>query len=389
LKLGCTAFGGPVAHLGFFRQEFVAKRRWLDDAAFADLVALCQFLPGPASSQVGLALGWRRAGYAGALCAWLGFTLPSAVLMLAFAYGVSRWNNLSHSGWMHGLKLAAVAVVAQAFWLMAKRLCPDGPRMMIALTAVALLISMPTSWMQLAVIGSGALAGLALRRTFAKGPKDTTMAVATNSTAIAGKRFAGLNWLAAFFILLLALPLAVRLWPMGWLQVVDAFYRVGAMVFGGGHVVLPLLERATVGRGWLDHDTFLSGYGAAQALPGPLFTFAAFLGSSLNIGPGGVVGGVVALSAIYAPSIFLIFGVLPHWERLRRMATAQALLAGTNAAVVGLLAAALYSPIGTSALTDGRSWVVAVVAFGALMFAKLPPWLVVGLCAVAGRVFLD
>lgn len=380
-KLGCTAFGGPVAHLGFFRQEFVEKRCWIDDTAYADLVALCQFLPGPASSQVGLALGWKRAGFLGALCAWLGFTLPSAALMLAFAYGIQQLHGFSQSGWVQGLKIAAVAVVAQALWQMARRLCPDAPRAIIAGAATTVLLLVPTAWMQLAVIGGGALAGIYLRQKFLPVEKPAPI-------PIPHQRFTGLNWLVAFFALLLFLPLAVRIWPLQWLQIVDGFYRTGALVFGGGHVVLPLLEQATVGRGWLDHDTFLAGYGVAQALPGPLFTFAAYLGATISVGPQGIIGGLLALLAIYLPSALLIFGVLPQWERLRQMPLAQALLAGTNAAVVGLLAAAFYSPICTSALTEPKRVVIAAVAFIGLMFGKIPPWLVVLVCALAGKLFL-
>ena len=380
-KLGCTAFGGPVAHLGFFRQEFVRKRRWIDDAAYADLIALCQFLPGPASSQVALSLGWKRAGYWGALCAWLGFTLPSACLMLAFAYGVERLHDYSRSGWVQGLKIAAVAVVAQALWQMSRRLCPDVPRASIAAVSAIMLLYAPTAWMQLVVIGGGALAGIGLRPKFFSVAKP-------DSAPTVHQRFAGRNWLVAFFALLLLLPLAARLWPAGWLLIVDGFYRPGALVFGGGHVVLPLLQQATVGRGWLDQDTFLAGYGAAQALPGPLFTFAAYLGATISVGPQGIIGGLLALLAIYLPSALLIFSVLPQWERLRQMPLAQALLAGTNAAVVGLLAAAFYSPICTSALTEPKRFLIAGLALAGLIIGKLPPWLVVLACALAGKLFL-
>lgn len=381
LKLGCTAFGGPVAHLGYFRQEFVEKRRWIDDAGYADLVALCQFLPGPASSQVGLALGWKRAGYLGAFCAWLGFTLPSAILMLGFAYGVQQLRGFSESGWVQGLKIAAVAVVAQALWQMAMRLCLDAPRITIGCVAAVILILAPTGWMQLAVIGGGALAGILLKQKLSPVAKPAF-------TPTIQRRFAGSTWLIVFFSLLLFLPLAVRIWPLQWLQIVDGFYRTGSLVLGGGHVVLPLLQQATVGRGWLDDDTFLAGYGAAQTLPGPLFTFAAYLGATISVGPQGVMGGLLALFAIYLPSALLIFGVLPQWERLRQIPLAQALLAGTNAAVVGLLAAAFYSPICTSALTEPKGWDVALAAFLGLMFAKLPPWSVVLACALAGKLFL-
>jgi chromate transporter len=381
-RLGCTAFGGPMAHLGFFRQEFVEKRQWLDEAGYADLVALCQFLPGPASSQVALALGWKRAGYPGALYAWLGFTLPSAALMLAFASGVERLQGFSQSGCVQGLKLAAVAVVAQALCQMTGRLCPDMSRAAIAVAAATGLLFAPTAWMQLLVIAGGALAGLILKPGFSSAAK-------AHCATGGHPRLTGLNWLVAFFALLLFLPCAVRVWPLAWLQIVDGFYRTGALVFGGGHVVLPLLEQATVGRGWLDHNTFLAGYGAAQALPGPLFTFAAYLGATISIGPRGIIGGLLALFAIFLPSPLLIFGVLPQWERLRQIPLAQALLAGTNAAVVGLLAAAFYSPICTSALTEPRRFVIAGLAFIGLMIAKLPPWLVVLGCALAGKMALN
>jgi chromate transporter len=381
LKLGCTAFGGPVAHLGFFRQEFVEKRRWIDDAQYADLVALCQFLPGPASSQVALSLGLKRAGYFGAVCAWLGFTLPSAILMLAFAYGVQQVNGFSQSGWLQGLKIAAVAVVAQALWQMAKRLCPDLPRAIIACAAAMALLIAPTAWMQLVVIAGGALAGGCLKQKY-------LLVTEAAYRSPMHRRFAGLNWLAAFFALLLLLPLMSRLWPQGWLQIIDGFYRAGSLVFGGGHTVLPLLEQSTVGRGWLDHDIFLAGYGAAQALPGPLFAFAAYLGATISVGPQGIIGGLLALLAIYLPSALLIFGVLPQWERLRQIPLAQAMLAGTNAAVVGLLGAVFYSPICTSGITDSKRLVIALVAFISLMFWKMPPWLIVIFCALAGKLFL-
>jgi len=283
---------------------------------------------------------------------------------------------------VQGLKIAAVAVVAQALWQMARRLCPDVPRAIIACAAAVVLLFAPTAWMQLGVIAGGAFAGGLLKQKLASDSKRPTSASTTR------RQFAGVNWLVAFFALLLFLPWAVRIWPLEWLQVVDGFYRAGALVFGGGHVVLPLLERATVGRGWLDHGTFLAGYGAAQALPGPLFTFAAYLGAIISVGPRGIIGGFLALLAIYLPSVLLIFGVLPQWERLRQMLLARALLAGTNAAVVGLLGAAFYSPICTSAMTEPNRWIIAVVAFMGLMFGKMPPWLAVLACALAGKLFL-
>jgi chromate transporter len=301
--------------------------------------------------------------------------------MLAFAYGVHQLHGFSHSGWVQGLKIAAVAVVAQALWQMGKRLCPDMPRAIIGCVAASLLFLVPEAWMQLAVMVGGALAGAMLKQRFCQAAKVVPL-------PSRHERFDGLSWLTAFFLLLLFLPIAVRIWPLPWLQIADAFYRAGALVFGGGHVILPLLEQATVGRGWVDHNTFLAGYGAAQALPGPLFTFAAYLGAIISIGPGGITGGLLALTAIYLPSALLIFGVMPQWERLRQIPVAQALLAGTNAAVVGLLGAAFYSPICTSAITEPKRLLMAVVAFLGLRFGNLPPGLVVLALALAGRLVL-
>lgn len=377
LQLGLTAFGGPVAHLGWFRREFVERRQWLNDREFADLVALCQFLPGPASSQLGLALGWRRAGYRGAAVAWLGFTLPSALLMLALAFSVNRFPHLATSGWVQGLKIAVVVVVGQALWNMGRQLCPDGARLGLAGAAAACLILHPTAGMQWLVLAGGALAGLGLNTR----PKPASGAPSAPTRPTRSGRV----WLAAFFGLLLLAPLAARRWPVPALEMFDAFYRAGALVFGGGHVVLPLLEHATVDHGWLNHNTFLAGYGAAQALPGPLFAFAAYLGATLTIGPRGILGGLLALFAIYLPSVLILFGVLPYWERLRHLPRAQALLAGTNAAVVGLLAAAFFAPICTTTLTDPWRWITALLAGLALTSGQWPPWLVVAACALAGH----
>jgi chromate transporter len=377
LKLGCTSFGGPIAHLGYFQHEFVQRRKWLDAATYADVVALCQFLPGPTSSQVGFALGWRRAGWRGALAAWLGFTGPSVVLMLAFAYGVKTIGNLAHAGWVQGLKVAAVAVVAQAVWTMAKKLCPDVPRAVIAIGAAVVLLLAPWAWMQLVVLIAGAAVGAILSDRLGL---DQT---APPAPAV-HHRTAGLPWLIVFGALLVLLPWASRLWPTPALQVFHGFYRAGSLVFGGGHVVLPLLEKATVGRGWLDHDTFLAGYGAAQALPGPLFSFSAYLGAL--IAPGGIGGGLLALVAIYLPTALLVFGTMPQWDRLRAAPRARALLAGTNAAVVGLLGAAFYSPIWTSAITDPTRLALMLTAYAALEFFRAPPWAVVLGCAGAGAL---
>jgi chromate transporter len=376
LKLGCTAFGGPIAHLGYFQNEFVRRRRWIDESTFGDTVALCQFLPGPTSSQVGLALGWRRAGWRGAMAAWIAFTMPSTGLMLAFAYGVRAAGELSRAGWVQGLKVAAVAVVAQAVRTMAKKLCPDTPRTVIAVGALAALLLVPQPWMQIAVLAAGAAAGAMMIRRFKAESVSTPEPVAARRPA------AGYASLAIFFGLLLLLPWLARTWPVRWLQVFDGFFRVGSLVFGGGHVVLPLLERTTVARGWLDHDSFLAGYGAAQALPGPLFAFSAYLGALIP--PGGIGGGILALTAIYLPTFLLVFGTLPQWDRLRAAPRARALLAGTNAAVVGLLAAAFYNPIWISTIVDGKRFALMLAAYLGLDFLRIPPWLIVLACALLG-----
>jgi chromate transporter len=380
LKLGCTAFGGPIAHLGYFQNEFVVRRKWTDDATYADIVALCQFLPGPTSSQVGFSLGWRRAGRLGALAAWIGFTLPSAILMIAFAYGVKLAGNLAQSGWVQGLKVAAVAVVAQAVWTMARKLCPDVPRAAIAVASAIALLLVPHAWMQIVVLAAGAVAGLSLARLFKADPAPPSAPV------FAGRPCSGLGWLGLFFGLLLLLPWLAHHWPVRQLQMFNGFYRAGSLVFGGGHVLLPLLEKVTVGQGWLDHDTFLAGYGAAQALPGPLFTFSAYLGTIIS--HGGIIGGLLALLAIFLPSALLVFGALPQWDRLRSAAPARALLAGTNAAVVGLLGAAFYSPIWTSAITDLKRLALMLAAYAGLEFFRMPPWLMVIGCAAGGALAL-
>ena len=327
LKLGCSAFGGPIAHLGYFRDEFVRRRGWLSESSYADLVALCQFLPGPASSQVGMALGLARAGYPGALAAWLGFTLPSALLLVLFALGLGRWGTLLPEGVLHGLKIAAVAVVAQAIWGMGRSLCPDRPRLALMALSCASVLAWPTAWAQVAVIAGAGLAGLALLKTEAgEGHERLPIAI--------GYRGA-LLLLALFAVLLVCLPLAARLWPEHWLRLLDAFYRAGSLVFGGGHVVLPLLQAEVVPNGWVDGDTFLAGYAAAQAVPGPLFTFAAFLGAASGPAPNGWSGALLCLLAIFLPSFLLVAGALPFWERLRHERRVRATLAGVNAAVVG------------------------------------------------------
>ena len=369
LRLGLTSFGGPVAHLGYFRDEFVVRRHWLSERSYADLVALCQFLPGPASSQVGMALGLSRAGYAGALAAWLGFTLPSAIALILFALGIASYGDAMPAGVLHGLKVVAVAVVAQAVWGMARTLCPDVPRISIMVAATCCVLLVPSAWGQVGVIIAAALIGLVAFR-----PQPGT---AHEPLPISIRRRTGLLWLVLFCALLLGLPLLASLFPSPLLTMVDAFYRAGSLVFGGGHVVLPLLQAEVVPTGWVDGDAFLAGYGAAQAVPGPLFTFAAFLGASMNQAPGGWLGGLVGLLAIFLPSFLLVLGALPFWEQLRRNRRTQAALMGVNAAVVGLLLAALYQPVWTSAIHRPEDFGLALVALTALLFWKLPPWLVV------------
>jgi chromate transporter len=355
LKLGLSAFGGPIAHLGYFRDEFVLRRRWMSEADYAYLVALCQFLPGPASSKVGFALGLWRAGPLGALAAWAGFTLPSAALLIAFAFGAASLDGPVAQGVLHGLKLVAVSVVAQAVWGMARSLTPDWQRRAIALGAIAIGLALAGSAGQVIAIVAGGLAGLVLCRSAAAAPA-------------AGLRFevsrpAGLVCLALFFLLLLGLPLLAG--QGAALALVDAFYRAGALVFGGGHVVLPLLDAETVARGWVSQDVFLAGYGAAQAVPGPLFTFAAYLGAVGNLAPNGILGAGLALVAIFLPGMLLLVGVLPFWDGFRTRPLAQAAMRGTNAAVVGILAATLYDPLWTGAVI-GPVDVALALAGGAL-----------------------
>ena len=373
LRLGLSSFGGPVAHLGYFHEAFVVRRRWLSEAAYADLVALCQFLPGPASSQVGIALGLLRAGLPGALAAWIGFTLPSALVLALLGLGVSAWEALPGSGLLHGLKLAAVAVVAQAVWSMGRSLCPDAPRATIAAAACALLVH-SGAWMQAAVIAGAAGLGFALLRNGAAAPDGQEV------LHVPLRRRTGLVLLLLCALLLAALPLLVQAWPARGLAMFDVFYRAGALVFGGGHVVLPLLQAGVVPAGWVGEEVFLAGYGAAQAVPGPLFTFAAFLGAVA----GGWPGALLALVAIFLPALLLVLGALPFWERLRRDAGARAALAGVNAAVVGLLLAALYDPVWTGSVRGAGDFAQVVAAVVALTVWRLPPWAVVLASAALG-----
>lgn len=381
LKLGLISFGGPIAHLGYFHSEFVERRRWISDAAYADLVALCQFLPGPASTQVVFALGMRRAGFPGALAASLCFLLPSAALMVAFGYGVAAFAGLEHAGWVHGLKLAAVAVVAQAVWGMWQKLCPDRPRVTICLAAAALLIVAPGAWTQVGVIAAGALAGWALfRRSAHPPPADEHETARGHRMAVAA--------LLVFVALLILPSILAKATGSRDVAVFDSFYRSGSLVFGGGHVVLPLLRAEVVPRGWVTDDAFLAGYGAAQAVPGPLFTFAGYLGTVMYGGPTAWLGGTWCLLAIFLPAWLLIGGALPFWHQLRAKGWAQASLRGANAAVVGVLLAALYSPVITEGVRGPRDVAAALVAFGLLLFWRMPPILVVLLCALAGELVL-
>lgn len=376
LRLGLTSFGGPIAHLGYFRDEFVTRRQWLTERSYADLVALCQFLPGPASSQVGIALGLSRSGYAGALAAWTGFTLPSAIALILFAMGLASYGEAIPSGVLHGLKVAAVAVVAQAVWGMARNLCADAPHITLMVAATCFVLWMPSAWGQVGVIAMAAVIGL----LWFKPQQGATH----EPLPITIRRRVGLFWLTLFVALLIGLPLSTAVLPNQTLVMVDAFFRAGSLVFGGGHVVLPLLQAEVVPSNWVSNDAFLAGYGAAQAVPGPLFTFAAFLGASMNQAPTGWLGGSIGLLAIFVPSFLLVVGVLPFWERLRRNSRTQAALSGINAAVVGLLLSAFYQPVWTSAIHAPQDFGLALVALVALMFWKLPPWLVVVGSGVAG-----
>lgn len=387
LRLGLTSFGGPVAHLGYFRTEFVERRRWMDERGYADLVALCQFLPGPASSQVGMAVGLARAGVPGSLAAWVGFTLPSALLLIGFALALAQRGQWLESGVLQGLKVAAVAVVAQAVWGMAKNLCPDRPRAGLAIAAALLSLLLPSVLSQ---VGAMAFCGLVGWRLLLQTGSQVAQQPAAHQPFCVSHR-AGAFALGVFTLLLLGLPLLAAATASPLLATLDAFYRAGALVFGGGHVVLPLLQTAVVPGGAVTNAEFLAGYGATQAVPGPLFTFAAYLGAVMRpevAGIGGWIGGLVCLLAIFLPAWLLVVGALPFWNTLRRRAAVQSTMAGVNAGVVGLLLAALYDPVWTSAIGSRADFALALLAFGLLVYARLPPWLVVGLAAGAGALFL-
>ncbi len=379
LRLGLTSFGGPVAHLGYFRTEFVERRRWMDERRYADLVALCQFLPGPASSQVGIAVGLARGGWWGSLAAWAGFTLPSALVLIGFALALSRHADWVDGGVLHGLKVAAVAVVAQAVWGMAKALCPDRPRAALAIGAALLTLLLPTVFAQVGAIVVCGLVGWRLLRL------PGQQAVEHRSYGVS--RRAGVTALALFALGLLGLPLLVAATASPLLATLDAFYRAGALVFGGGHVVLPLLQSAVVPGAAVSNAEFLAGYGAAQAVPGPLFTFSAYLGAVMRpevAGLGGWVGGLACLLAIFLPAWLLVVGALPFWDTLRQGTAVQSALAGVNAGVVGILLAALYDPVWTSAIGSRADFGLALAAFGLLVYARWSPLLVVAFAASVG-----
>jgi chromate transporter len=379
LKLGLTSFGGPITHLGYFRDEFVVRRRWLDEADFGDLVALCQFLPGPASSQVGFSLGVLRGnGLLGGLAAWFAFTMPSALLLVAFALGSAVFTGTQGEGVLHGLKLVAVAVVAQAVWGMARTLTPDRERAGIALLAVTIVTFAGSSAAQIVAIALGAVAGLWLCR-------GEGAALSGRLNFPVSRRRGGV-FLGLSASLLLIPPLVANATGAQGLLLFDAFYRSGALVFGGGHVVLPLLQAEVVKPGWVSNEAFLAGYGLAQAVPGPLFTFAAYLGAIAGPAPNGLAGASIALAAIFLPGLLLVYGMLPFWDALRQRPAAQAAMRGTNATVVGILATALYSPVWTSAVFTPRDFALALAGFLLLTVWKTRPWIVAALLSAAGAL---
>ena len=378
-KLGLTSFGGPIAHLGYFHEEYVHRRKWIDDQSYADLMALCQFAPGPTSSKVNFSVGLLRAGYLGGLLSWVGFTLPSALALLLFAYGAGALSGPVGTGLLHGLKLVAVAIVAQAVWGMARTLCPDRERASIAGGAALIVLLSTSAFSQLAAILFGAVTGAWLCR---KNPS-----AAGEQAPIKVSRRVGVAALTAFFGLLFGLPLLRSLTDSQAIAMMDAFYRSGALVFGGGHVVLPLLREAMVSPGWVGDDAFLAGYGAAQAVPGPLFTFATYLGAVMKPEPNGLAGAALGLVVIFLPGILLHLGTLPFWESFRRRTGTQAVMRGINAGVVGLLGAALYSPIWTTSVQRPQDFAVVLVGFILLMAWKAPPVVVVAVSALGGAAF--
>ena len=378
LKLGFTSFGGPIAHLGYFREEFVNRRKWITDRAYADLVALCQFTPGPASSKVGIGIGLSQAGLPGAFAAWLAFTAPSSLALILFGFGVIALGDRFDLGWLHGLLVVAVAVVAQAVWGMARNLTPDAPRVTLAALAAIVVLIWPTPLGFVGAIVAGGIAGWLLLKA---NVDEEHVAIGANVS-----RTAGIAALTLFFGLLVALPALRAAFPFQSLALLDSFYRAGSLVFGGGNVVLPLLQAEVVPPGWVSNDAFLAGYGMAQAVPGPLFTFAAYLGTVSTVSPSGWIGALISLAGIFASSFLLVIGPLPFWDDLRRLRPMRSALLGVNAAVVGLLLAALYDPVWTNAIRSAADFGLALAAFVLLMFWKVPPWLVVVLTAAAGAV---
>ena len=376
LRLGVTCFGGPIAHIGYFRDEFVLRQHWIDERSYADLVGLCQFLPGPASSQVGFSIGLMRAGYRGGLAAWTGFTLPSATALVVFAYGAGELGGPAGIGLLHGLKLVAVAIVAQAVWGMAHTLCPDRERASIAAVVALIILFSASSISQIAGILLGGVAGLWLCRA---GPPTTT-----GHITVPISRTVGLVSLAVFFLLLAGLPVLRSLVNAQAIDLFEAFYRSGALVFGGGHVVLPLLREAFVTPGWVGDDAFLAGYGAAQAVPGPLFTFAAYLGAVVTPSPYGLTGAILGLIGIFLPGVLILIGTLPFWETFRMRTGTQAVMRGVNAAVVGLLGAALYNPVWTSSVKTPGDFGIALLGFVLLTVWRAPPLVVVIVSALGG-----
>lgn len=382
LRLGVTSFGGPIAHLGYFRDDLVVRRKWMDDRAYADLVALCQFLPGPASSQVGFAMGLQRAGFLGALAAFLAFTLPSAILLVAFAGGAALLGGPVAAGVISGLQITAVAIVAQAVWGMARTLAPDAPRASIAVAGLALALLVPGAPGQLGALAVGLLGGIVLLRGASETP-------APSLPSFGVPRVVAVTCLVLLAIGLVGLPLLAATTGSDAAALVDAFFRSGALVFGGGHVVLPLLQAGVVETGWVSPQAFLAGYGAAQAVPGPLFAFSAYLGAESSVGPGGIAGAAIALVAIFLPGFLVLVGVLPFWDAMRGRPRVRAAMRGTGAAVVGILGAALYTPVFTTAVTGPGSFLLAAVGFVLLTAFRVPAWavVIVGAAGGVGLVF--
>ncbi|MCC5813220.1 MAG: chromate efflux transporter [Leptospira sp.] len=377
LRLGLTSFGGPIAHLGYFREEFVIKKKWMTEENYADLVALCQFLPGPASSQVGMGVGLSRGGIFGAILAWVGFTLPSSIVLILFGLGVTQLDMSEHNHWLHALKVVAVAVVAQAVLGMGKKLCPDKERITLAVLSALVVLLIPTAWVQVLVMLVAGIVGVFFLKGESSLPGDSMHR---------GSRTWGTVFLIAFVGFLFGLPILREVFSGQTIQIIDSFYRSGSLVFGGGHVVLPLLQSEVVPVGWVSNDLFLAGYGVANAVPGPLFTFSAYLGTVSSAEPNGWLGGMLALVAIFLPSFLLIIGILPFWENLRSIPSVRYAMLGLNAGVVGILLAALYNPVWTSAILSPRDFATAAVGFVLLEYWKLPSWAVVGLTLVVSFV---